>query len=63
MRKRLEEIYCERVRDVGSHGTWEPPMRLWPGSTGEFRRGVFFGTGHLDKRRYGYKVVPGAPRN
>jgi len=59
MRKRLEEIYCQRIRDAGSQGTWEPPTRVWPGSTGEFRRGVFYRTGYLDKRQYGYKIVPG----
>jgi hypothetical protein len=61
MRKRLEEIYCERVRDAGSHGTWEPPTRVWPGTIGEFRRGVFSRTGDLDKRKYGYKVVRREP--
>jgi hypothetical protein len=59
MRKRLEEIYCQRIRDAGSHGTWEPPTRVWPGSTGEFRRGVFCRTGYLDQSLYGYTVVPG----
>jgi hypothetical protein len=40
-RRYLDEIYCAAMRQLGSHGTWEPEKWLWPGDTGLFRRGVF----------------------
>lgn len=46
----LDEVYCARVRQAGSHGTWEPDTRLEPGDYGQFRRGVFVRTGSLRKQ-------------
>jgi hypothetical protein len=60
VRRRLEETYCERVREAGSHGTWEPDTWLWPGDYGSFRRGVFSREGSLKNLGWRYRVVPGA---
>jgi hypothetical protein len=59
--RRLDEVYCERIREAGSHWTWEPNTWVWPGDYGSFRRGVFSGTGSLKTLGFTYRVLRGAP--
>ena len=61
MGRRLDETYCRRVREAGSHGTWEPDTWLWPGDYGWFRRGVFSREGSLKDLGWRFRVVRGAP--
>lgn len=56
--KKIDEIYCRALRAAGSHGTWQPGSRAWPGDYGEYQSGIFKRLGSLKSRGYSYDVEP-----
>jgi hypothetical protein len=57
-----DETYCELIRKLGKHGTWEPGAWLLPGDCGPFQRGVFQRSFALSVERYQYSIVGGPVR-
>ncbi len=54
----IDEVYCRGIRAVGSHATWVPGSRAWPGDYGEYRGGIFTRLGSMLSLGYSYVTEP-----